>query len=44
VPVVTIDLPNATRTPLDAGMRQMSLDLQRWMGEKSIGGFGSAMR
>ncbi|TWO71173.1 murein peptide amidase A [Caenimonas sedimenti] len=31
VPVVTIELPNATRTPLDAEMRQMWLDLHRWM-------------
>ena len=31
VPVVTIELPNATRTPLDTEMRQMWLDLQRWM-------------
>ena len=34
VPVVTIELPNSTRTPLDAEMRQMWLDLQRWMGER----------
>ena len=31
VPVVTIELPNAMRTPLDAEMRQMWLDLLRWM-------------
>jgi hypothetical protein len=31
VPVVTIELPNATRTPRDAEMRQMWLDLLRWM-------------
>jgi protein MpaA len=37
VPVVTIELPNAMRTPLDAEMRQMWLDLLRWMGEKSLG-------
>ena len=34
VPVVTIELPNATRTPLDAEMRQMWLDLLRWMSER----------
>ncbi|RYZ00614.1 MAG: murein peptide amidase A [Comamonadaceae bacterium] len=31
VPVVTIELPNALRTPLDSEMRQMWLDLLRWM-------------
>ena len=31
VPVVTIELPNAMRTPLDAEMRQMWIDLLRWM-------------
>ena len=30
VPVVTIELPNAGRTPQDAEMRQMWLDLVRW--------------
>lgn len=34
VPVVTIELPNAQRTPLDSEMRQMWLDLLRWMGER----------
>ena len=34
VPVVTIGLPNATRAPLDAQMRRMCLDLQRWMTER----------
>ena len=29
VPVVTVELPNSTRTPLDAEMRQMWLDLLR---------------
>lgn len=33
MPVVTIELPSAIRTPLDAEMRQMWLDLLRWMGE-----------
>jgi len=31
VPVVTIELPNALRTPLDGEMRQMWIDLLRWM-------------
>jgi murein peptide amidase A len=30
VPVVTIELPNAMRTPLDGEMRQMWIDLLRW--------------
>ncbi len=34
IPVVTIELPNAQRTPLDAEMRQMWLDLMRWMSER----------
>jgi murein peptide amidase A len=33
IPVVTVELPNSTRTPLDAEMRQMWLDLLRWTGE-----------
>ena len=33
VPVVTAELPNRTRTPLAAEMRQMWLDLLRWMSE-----------
>jgi protein MpaA len=37
VPVVTIELPNSTRTPLDAEMRQMWLDLLRWMSERGVG-------
>jgi protein MpaA len=44
VPVVTIELPNSMRTPLDAEMRQMWLDLLRWMGEKSLAGIGNAAR
>ena len=35
VPVVTVELPNATRTPLDAEMRQMWLDLLRWMSQQA---------
>jgi protein MpaA len=34
VPVVTIELPSALRTPQDAEVRQMWLDLLRWMGER----------
>ena len=44
VPVVTIELPNAMRTPLDAEMRQMWLDLLRWMSEKAAGGMGNGGR
>ena len=36
VPVVTIELPNSTRTPLDAEMRQMWLDLLRWINERVV--------
>ena len=35
VPVVTVELPNSTRTPLDAEMRQMWMDLLRWMSERA---------
>lgn len=41
IPVVTIELPSAIRTPLDAEMRQMWLDLLRWMTER---GFERALR
>lgn len=34
VPVVTIELPSASQLPQDAELRQMWLDLQRWMGER----------
>ncbi|MFM2051901.1 MAG: hypothetical protein RL682_2392 [Pseudomonadota bacterium] len=34
VPVVTIELPNATRTPQYAEMRQMWLDLMRWTDQR----------
>ncbi|MGQ0709680.1 MAG: M14 family zinc carboxypeptidase [Rhodoferax sp.] len=34
VPVVTIELPSASQLPQDAEVRQMWLDLQRWMGER----------
>jgi hypothetical protein len=43
VPVVTIELPNSMRTPLDAEMRQMWIDLLRWMAVK-IPGEGAASR
>ena len=34
VPVVTIELPHATRTPLDVETRQMWLDLLHWITER----------
>ncbi|WP_354004378.1 M14 family murein peptide amidase A [Ramlibacter pallidus] len=34
VPVVTIELPNSIRTPLDAETRQMWMDLLRWTAAK----------
>lgn len=34
IPVVTIELPSAFRTPLDAEMRQMWIDLLRWTSER----------
>ena len=34
VPVVTIELPSAVRTPTDAEMRQMWIDLLRWTTER----------
>jgi len=34
VPVVTIELPHALRTPQDAEIRQMWMDLVRWTDEK----------
>lgn len=34
IPVVTIELPSAARTPSDADMQQMWRDLQRWMSER----------
>jgi protein MpaA len=37
VPVVTIELPNSQRTPLDAEMRQMWIDLLRWMSARIPG-------
>ena len=42
VPVVTVELPNSTRTPLDSEMRQMWLDLLRWMSERLGPAAGSA--
>lgn len=41
VPVVTIELPNAMRTPLDAEMRQMWIDLLRWTSERVGGDTGA---
>ena len=40
VPVVTIELPNALRTPLDAETRQMWIDLLRWTATKIAGDSG----
>jgi hypothetical protein len=37
VPVVTIELPNALRTPLDSEKRQMWLDLLRWTADRISG-------
>lgn len=37
VPVVTIELPNALRTPLDSEIRQMWIDLLRWTADKIPG-------
>ena len=34
VPVVTIELPSANRTPLDKEMRQMWIDLLRWTSDR----------
>ena len=44
VPVVTVELPNAQRTPLNAEMRQMWIDLLRWMSERVAQGLGDASR
>lgn len=43
IPVVTIELPNSTRTPLDSEMRQMWLDLLRWTSER-ISPAGTAIK
>ena len=42
--VVTIELNSAFRTPLDAEMRQMWLDLLRWMSERVTQGLGEPAR
>lgn len=42
VPVVTIELPNSLRTPLDAETRQMWLDLLRWTAAKVQGDAAAA--
>ncbi|MDB5956174.1 M14 family zinc carboxypeptidase [Ramlibacter sp.] len=42
VPVVTIELPNSQRTPLDAEMRQMWIDLLRWTAAKVPGDAAAA--
>lgn len=43
VPVVTIELSNAMRTPLNAEIRQMWLDLHRWMAAR-LGGDAQSAR
>jgi hypothetical protein len=42
VPVVTIELPNAARTPTDAEMRQMWADLLRWTSDRLGAGISTA--
>lgn len=42
VPVVTIELPNSLRTPLDAETRQMWFDLLRWTAAKIQGDAAAA--
>lgn len=42
VPVVTIELPSATRTPMDDEMRQMWTDLIRWTSERLGPGISTA--
>jgi hypothetical protein len=42
VPVVTIELPSASRTPPDAEMRQMWIDLLRWTSDRLGPGISTA--
>ena len=42
VPVVTIELPSASRTPMDAEMRQMWKDLLRWTSNRLGPGIATA--
>ena len=44
IPVVTIELQSAFRTPLDAEMRQMWMDLLRWTSERLSPTVASAAR
>jgi murein peptide amidase A len=44
MPVVTIELPSAFRTPLNSEMRQMWLDLNRWMSERLLATPESAIK
>jgi len=44
VPVVTVELPNAQRTPLNGEMRQMWIDLLRWLSERVSQGLGDHPR
>lgn len=36
MPVVTVELPSALRTPLDTDMRKMWLDLRSWMNQTQL--------
>lgn len=36
IPVVTIELPNSTRTPLDSEMQQMWNDLLQWISQRLV--------
>lgn len=44
VPVVTVELPSASRTPVDAEMRQMWSDLLRWTSDRLAPGISTASR
>jgi hypothetical protein len=44
VPVVTVELPSASRTPVDAEMRQMWSDLLRWTSDRLGPGISTASR
>ena len=44
VPVVTIELPSASRTPPDAEMRQMWIDLLRWTSDRLGPGISTAVQ
>jgi hypothetical protein len=44
VPVVTIELPSASRTPMDSEMRKMWADLLRWTSDRLGPGISTASR